>query len=83
VPNGAICYSAKWGDLSLGAKRGDYNIMPIGAISGSWSSCISCTICIKSIFFLYSYLVFDFYVVSVVLLFLSYVLFLCGCIIVV
>jgi hypothetical protein len=37
VPNGAICHSAKWADFVLGAKWGDYNTMPIGAISGSWS----------------------------------------------
>jgi len=38
VPNGAICYSAKWGDLSLVAKRGDYKIMLDNGLVASHAS---------------------------------------------
>jgi len=50
VSNATIYYCDKWDNLSLGAKWGDYKIMSIWTIFGSWYSCISYIICIKFIF---------------------------------
>ena len=66
-----VFFFVSWGAIYY-VLNGRFIIVPIGAISGSCSSCISCIICIKFIFlFIYLYSAFDFYVVSVLLFFLS------------